>query len=115
MVEQRPDKTPDVFASAFVVDSGPYGMTLSFYRPTARTHAKAPVSDELVGTVRMTLEHGLMMTYMLWEHLAKAQKAHGRVAIPDVVMKASGVDPRAWGLFWHGEEPLTPGPAEKAT
>lgn len=93
----------DVYADQFQVNMGPYGCVLNFHlsgREPVAPGAAQPT--ERVASVRMSLEHLKLMTFILRRHLTTyEQQASVRVQLPQVVLNALQIGREDWNECWR--------------
>ena len=94
----------DVHSDQFQVTVGPYGCTLNFSltSPTPPAPGSAPQAER-VASVRMSLEHLKVMTFILRRHLMEYERASGvSIPLPIQVLNSLQIGPEDWETFWHG-------------
>lgn len=93
----------DVYADQFQINTGAYGCTLNFLasNPIPPAPGSAPQADRLA-TVRMSLEHLKIMTFILHRQLLQYETQTGvTIPIPVTVLNSLGIGPEDWQAFWR--------------
>lgn len=93
----------DVQADQFQVTVGPYGVTLNFSltSPTLPAPGSAQQAERLA-TVRMSLEHLKVMTFILRRQLMEYEQSTGvTIPLPIQVLNSLGIGPEDWETFWR--------------
>ena len=99
--------TVDVYTDQFQINIGPYGCTLNF--SVSSTQPPAPGSApqvERVASVRMSLEHLKVMTYILRRQVTEYERQSGvRIQVPQEVLNALRIGREDWDALWsRGED-----------
>jgi hypothetical protein len=92
----------DVYADQFQVNTGPFGCSLNFLLsgPTPPAPGTAPQVERLA-TVRTSLEHLKVMTFMLHRQVLHYEAETGTdIPIPTQVLNALRIGLEDWNLFW---------------
>lgn len=95
----------DVYSDQFQIHTGPYGCTLNFFATSPQLPApgSAPQADR-VASVRMSLEHLKVMTYILWRQLTEYERQTGiQVPVPQEVLNALRIGREDWDAMWRRE------------
>jgi len=81
----------------------PYGAALTFKKSSPKPVAPGTVpQSEDVGTIRMSLEHMKIMTFLIKRQLDEAQISLGvDVQIPIRLMNDLRIAPEDWQKFWQ--------------
>ncbi len=93
----------DVYSDQFQVNTAPYGCVLNFFvsGPTPPAPGAAPQVERLA-TVRMSLEHLKVMTFILHRQLLQHEAQTGtEIPIPAQVLNVMGVGLEDWNTFWR--------------
>lgn len=93
----------DVYADQFQVNTGPFGCSLNFLLsgPTPPPPGAAPQVERLA-TVRMSLEHLKVITFILHRQLLEHQAQTGTdIPIPAQVLNALQIGLEDWNAFWR--------------
>ncbi len=93
----------DVHSDQFQVITGPYGCTLSFSLSSPVPPSPgSPAQAERMATVRMSLEHLKVMTFMLRRQLVEYERSSGVIVpLPTQVLNNLGIGPEDWEAFWR--------------
>lgn len=93
----------DVYSDQFQINLGPYGITLNFFLTTPIPPG-APGSGpqaERVATIRTSLEHAKVITFLLHRQIADYESHAGiRLALPGDLLNELGIGPEDWQEFW---------------
>ena len=92
----------DIYSDSFQVNTGPFGSTLNFQlsQPTPPAPGKMPQS-ECLATVRMSLEHLKLMTFVLRKQINNHEEQTGiNIQIPMQVLNQLGIALEDWDSFW---------------
>lgn len=93
----------DVYADQFQMNLGPYGVTLNFFLTTPiPSGAPGPAPQaERVATIRTSLEHPKIMTFILYRQIADYEsQSGGRIMLPHGLLNELGFGPEDWEEFW---------------
>ena len=93
----------DVYSDQFQVNTGPYGSTLNFLlsQPTPPAPGTTPQA-ELLASVRMSLEHLKLMTFVLRNQiLTHEEQTATTIPIPPQVLNGLRISFEDWDAFWH--------------
>jgi hypothetical protein len=93
----------DVYSDQFQVHTGPYGCTLNFLLTSPTPPAPgSPVQASRVATVRMSLEHMKVMTYMLRQQLLEYERRTGTtVQLPMEMLNQLRIGREDWDNLWR--------------
>jgi hypothetical protein len=93
----------DVYSDQFQVHTGPYGCTLNFLLTSPTPPAPgSPVQATRVATVRMSLEHMKVMTYMLRQQLLEYERRTGTaVQLPMEMLNQLRIGREDWDNLWR--------------
>jgi len=94
----------DVYADQFQMHTGPYGCTLNFLltHPTPPPPGSA-VQATRVATVRMSLEHMKVMTFMLRQQLLEYERRTATaVQLPGEMLNQLRIGREDWDALWRG-------------
>ena len=95
----------DVYSDQFQVTTGPYGGALAFAVSPATPPAvgSAPLIER-VATVRMSLEHLKVMTFVLRRQIIEHERKSGiTIPIPIPILNDIGISPEDWDSFWKAD------------
>ena len=93
----------DVYADQFQVNLGPYGITLNFFltTPIPPGVPGSAAQAERVATVRTSLEHAKVITFLLHRQIADYEAQTGiRLALPQDLLNELGIGREDWESFW---------------
>lgn len=93
----------DAYTDQFQVSTGPYGSTLNFMLSSPIPPAPgSPPQAERLATVRMSLEHLKVMTFILRRQLLEHESRTGtRIQVPVEVLNSLSISPEDWDSFWQ--------------
>lgn len=93
----------DVYVDQLMIAIGPYGIALNFKKTSAKPVAPGTAQQgEDVGTIRMSLEHLKIMTFLIKRQVDEAQSQMGiDVQIPIRLMNDLRIAPEDWQKFWQ--------------
>lgn len=93
----------DVYSDQFGINTGPFGCSLNFMVSGATPPAPGtPPQAERLATVRMSLEHLKLMTFMLHRQVAQQERQTGvTIEIPAVVLNQIQIGQEDWAAFWR--------------
>ena len=87
----------DVYSDQVAVHIGPFGCTLNFSCSTAIPPAAGGgMPGQVVATVRMSLEHLKLMTFMLRRQLLQFEQSSGQVQVPQEVLSQLRIGREDW-------------------
>lgn len=92
----------DVYSDQFQVNTGAFGSTLNFLisQPTPPAPGTIPQSELLV-TIRTSLEHLKLMTFILRNQILTHEEQTGTtIPIPVQVLNGLRISPEDWDAFW---------------
>lgn len=95
----------DVYSDQFQVNLGPYGCALNFSvsSPTPPVPGQAPQAQRLA-TVRMSVEHLKIMSFILQRQIKKVETEMGVTAdIPAQVLNSVSISREDWDAFWRSQ------------
>lgn len=93
----------DIYSDQFQINTGPYGCTLNFLvtSPQPPAPGSAPQAERLA-SVRMSLEHLKVMTYVVRRQVLEYERQSGvRIQIPQEVLNALRIGREDWDTFWR--------------
>jgi hypothetical protein len=98
-----PDEVVDVYSDQFQINTGPYGSVLNFLLTDRQPAAPGAVQPaHRVATVRMSLEHLKIMTFILRRQIMNHERATGiRIQLPQVVLNALQIGREDWNECWR--------------
>jgi hypothetical protein len=101
---EEPRVTVDVYADQVGINVGAFGCTLNFGVSLAVPPAGGVGAGQRVATVRMSLEHMKLMTFLLRRQLLQFERESGvRVPIPRDVLNQLRIGPEDWEGCWRDE------------
>jgi hypothetical protein len=87
----------DEFSDSIALRGDPYGFQVTFLRRPS-TGENSPTT---LGTIRLTMEHLKVISYMCWLQVVNMQRELGvPLDVPSVLLEAGGVNAEAWDAFW---------------
>ena len=92
----------DIYSDSFQLNTGPYGSTLNFMLSPSTPPApgKMPQSETLA-TIRMSLEHLKLMTFVLRREIMNHEQRAGlTIQIPTQVLHSLGISIEDWDSLW---------------
>ena len=93
----------DVYVDQFVVTPGPYGAALSFSRNAAHPAGLTPAAPEPVITLRLSVEHLKVLSFLIRRQVKRLEEVHGVVyPVPRNTLAASDIPAEDWEFFWKG-------------
>lgn len=97
-----PDEAVDVYSDQFQISTGPYGCVLNFFLTNRQPAAPGSVQPpERVATIRMSLEHLKIMTFVLRQQVMNHERnAAVRILLPQVVLNALQIGREDWNECW---------------
>ena len=93
----------DVYTDQFQMNLSPYGATLNFSLTdsTPPSPGTAP-KIERKATVRLSLEHLKVMTFILVRQIKQYENQTGtNIQIPNQILNSISVSPEDWDLLWR--------------
>ena len=92
----------DIYSDSFQINTGPYGSTLNFLISQSTPAAPGQVPQpECLATIRMSLEHLKLMTFVLRKQVISHEQQSGvNIPIPIQVLNSLGISPEDWNSFW---------------
>jgi hypothetical protein len=93
---------PDLYSGQAGINIGPFGCAINFsLSPALPTPGGVPVPGEHVATVRMSLEHMKILTFLLHRQLLQYEQGMGAVIpIPRPLLNQLQVGREDWDAFW---------------
>jgi hypothetical protein len=92
----------DIYSDSFGLNTGPYGCTLNFMisPSTPPAPGKAP-QHETLATIRMSLEHLKLMTFVLRRQIMLHEQQTGvNIQVPTQVLSSLSISPDDWDSLW---------------
>ncbi len=96
------DEVLDVYSDQLQINTSAFGATLNFMtsKPTPPAPGSPPETIRLA-TVRMSIEHLKIMTYLLRRQIVMQESETGVLYdIPRQVLNGMGISPEDWETFW---------------
>lgn len=93
----------DIYTDQFQVNTGPFGATVNFLstQPTPPAPGTSPQAERLA-TVRMSLEHLKVMTFILRNQVRTHEEQTGTtIPVPPQVLNGIHISPEDWEAFWR--------------
>jgi hypothetical protein len=93
----------DVYCDQFQMNIGPFGSTLNFSlsSPTPPAPGSPPQAERLA-TVRMSLEHMKVITFILRRQILEYERNSGvGVSLPSQLLNSLRISPEDWESFWR--------------
>lgn len=97
----------DAYSDQFHINVGPYGCVLNFAATQSQPPPQgAPPQADRVATIRMSIEHLKVMTYILRRQVITYERQLGvRVPLPVELLNNLRIGREDWDGFWrHGED-----------
>jgi len=93
----------DVYTDQFQVSTGPFGCVLNFlitsHEPIAQ--GAMPPHPGRVATLRMSLEHLKVMTFILHRQVTTHERNSGaRIPLPQAILNGLRIGREDWDKFW---------------
>ena len=97
------DEPVDVYSDQFQINTGAFGCTLNFNATKSIPPAPgSPPEFNRMATVRMSMEHLKMLTYIIRRQVIKQETDTGiSYVVPREVLNALHVSPEDWDNFWR--------------
>jgi hypothetical protein len=92
----------DEYVDQFLMTIGPYGATIGLLRtdPQPASPGTSPQAQR-IGTIRMSLEHLKVMTYILKRQITLAEAQLGvSIQTPLMLLNNLQIAPEDWEQFW---------------
>lgn len=92
----------DIYSDSFQINTGPYGCTLNFMLSPSTPPApgKTP-QHETLATIRMSLEHLKLMTFVLRRQIMLHEQQTGvNIQVPTQVLNSLSISPEDWDSLW---------------
>jgi len=93
----------DEYIDQFAITAGVYGISLNFRRsgPKPVAPGSMPPTDD-VGTIRMSLEHFKIMTFLMKRNMDEIEGQLGvEIPLPFQVLNGLKIAPEEWQKFWQ--------------
>ncbi len=93
----------DVYSDSFQLNTGPFGVTLNFMVSSHAPPAPGTIpQSERLATVRMSLEHLKVMTFILTRQVLQHERETGvKIEIPVEVLNQLRIAQEDWQSFWR--------------
>ena len=93
---------PDVYIDQVQINTSPYGATINFLLSSRTPPAPGATPEaERKATVRMSLEHLKMMSYILQRQVRQHEQETGvAIGISPRMITATGIPVEDWDSFW---------------
>lgn len=93
----------DVYADQFGLNVGPYGCILNFLATSTQPPpAGTPPQSARVASVRMSLEHLKVMTYIIRSQIIEYERQAGvRIQLPQEVLNGLRIGREDWTECWR--------------
>jgi hypothetical protein len=92
----------DEYIDQFTMGGGPYGVIVNLKKSSPKPVApgSSPQAED-IGTIRMSLEHFKMMTFIMKRQVDDLERQMGvEIPLPVQVMNALKIAPEDWQAFW---------------
>jgi hypothetical protein len=92
----------DLYSDSFQLNTGPYGATLNFMLSPSSPPApgKTP-QPETLATIRMSLEHLKLMTFVLRRQIMHHEQQSGvNIQVPTQLLNSMRISPDDWDSLW---------------
>ena len=92
----------DEYIDQFNIGGGPYGVILNLKKSSSKPVAvgSSPQAED-IGTIRMSLEHFKMMTFIMKRQVDDIETQLGvEIPLPVKLMNALKIAPEDWQHFW---------------
>jgi hypothetical protein len=92
----------DIYSDSFQLNTGPYGATLNFMLSPSSPPApgKTP-QPETLATIRMSLEHLKLMTFVLRRQIMHHEQQSGvNIQVPTQLLNSMRISPDDWDSLW---------------
>jgi hypothetical protein len=92
----------DLYSDSFQLNTGPYGATLNFMLSPSSPPApgKTP-QPETLATIRMSLEHLKLMTFVLRRQIMHHEQQSGvNIQLPTQLLNSMRISPDDWDSLW---------------
>jgi hypothetical protein len=92
----------DIYSDSFGLNTGPYGCTLNFMlSPSTPPAPGKPPQHETLATIRMSLEHLKLMTFVLRRQIMLHEQQTGvNIQVPTQVLNSLSISPDDWDSLW---------------
>ncbi len=93
----------DIYSDSFQLNTGPYGATLNFMLSPSSPPApgKTP-QPETLATIRMSLEHLKLMTFVLRRQMMHHEQQSGvNIQVPTQLLNSMRISPDDWDSLWR--------------
>lgn len=92
----------DEYVDQFTLGGGPYGVVLNLKKSSPKPVAPGSIpQSEDIGTIRMSLEHFKMMTFIMKRQVDEIESQLGiDIPLPVQLMNALRIAPEDWQKFW---------------
>lgn len=93
----------DIYCDQFQVTTGAYGCVLNLSLSNSTPPAPgSAVPTELLGSVRMSLEHLKVMTFLLRRQVKQHEEnTSTSISLPIEVLNSLQISPEDWETFWR--------------
>jgi hypothetical protein len=92
----------DIYSDSFQLNTGPYGCTLNFLlSPSTPPAPGRTPQPETLATIRMSLEHLKLMTFVLRRQIMHHERQTGvNIQVPTKVLDSVGISTDDWDSLW---------------
>jgi hypothetical protein len=91
----------DIYSDSFLVSLSSWGASLSFQLSDPHPAPDAVSESTQLGTIRMSIEHLKVMTFLVRHYVIAHEGASDVVYdVPDSVLGQLGIPPGDWNEFW---------------
>lgn len=92
----------DIYSDAFQLNTGPYGACLNFMLSPSTPPAPGKMAQsDTLATVRMSLEHLKLMTFVLRRQIMSHEQQTGvDIQVPSQVLNSLAISVEDWDSLW---------------
>ena len=96
------ENVPDVYVDQIQINTSPYGSTINFSLSAHTPPAPGtPATPERKVTVRMSLQHLKVMSYILQRQVRQHEESSGvRIGVATQAIASIGIAMEDWDTFW---------------
>ena len=93
----------DAYADQFALHIGPFGCSINYSAsPATPPPPGGAAQGTMVGTIRMSLEHLKVMTYMMRRQVLEFERSTGvNIPVPREVLNQLRIGPEDWDECWR--------------
>jgi hypothetical protein len=91
----------DIYSDQFTITITPFGANLSFAVLEPHPSPGRTPQTEILGTVRMSVEHLKTMVVIVRRQILKVEEETGvKAEVPRNILNQLGISPGDWDTFW---------------